>query len=209
MGSLLSVNLADVRTLERGGKPVGTGIWKLPAAGRVHAGPEGLDGDVQVDRSVHGGVDQALYAYAREDLDWWEGEVGRPLEAGAFGENLTLAGIDASGATVGERWQIGAVLAEVTSPRIPCWKLATKMGDPRFVKTFARARRMGAYLRVIEPGELGAGDAVERLSRPEHGVTVRLVADALLGDKSLAQRLLDAPELPAKVRDWAAARVAA
>jgi MOSC domain-containing protein YiiM len=209
VGSLLSVNLADLRTLERGGKPVSTGIWKLPAAGRVHAGPEGLEGDVQADRSVHGGIDQALYAYAREDLDWWEGEVGRPLEAGAFGENLTLAGIDASGATVGERWRLGGVLAEVTSPRIPCWKLATKMGDPRFIKTFARARRMGAYLRVIEPGELGAGDAVERLSSPDHGVTVKLVADALLGDHSLAPRLLEAPELAADVRDWAAARVAA
>jgi MOSC domain-containing protein YiiM len=209
MGSLLSVNLADVRTIERRGRPVRTGIWKLPAAGRVHAGALGLDGDVQADLSVHGGADQAVYAYAREDLDWWEGELGRPLEAGAFGENLTLAGVDASGATVGERWRIGGVLAEVSAPRIPCWKLAAKMGDPRFLKTFANARRMGAYLRVVDPGELGAGDAVELLSRPGHGVTVRLVADALLGDQSLAGRLLDAPELPEKVRDWAAARVAA
>jgi MOSC domain-containing protein YiiM len=208
VGSLLSVNLAEVRTLERRGKPVPTGIWKLPAAGRVRAGTEGLEGDVQADRSVHGGADQAIYAYAREDLDWWQEELGRPLEAGAFGENLTVAGIDASGATVGERWRIGGVLAEVTAPRIPCWKLAAKMGDPRFVKRFAAARRMGAYLRVIEPGELGAGDPVERTSRPDHGVTVELVADALLDDHSLAARLLDAPELAKDVRAWAAERVA-
>ena len=209
MASVLSVNLADVRTIQRRGKPVRTGIWKLPASGPVQAGPEGLEGDVQADRRVHGGVDMAIYVYAREELDWWEGELGRPLEHGAFGENLTVEGIDASGALVGERWRVGRVLCEVSAPRIPCWKLGVRMDDPRFLKRFAKALRPGAYLRVLEPGELAAGDSIEIVERPEHDVSVRLVAEAMLHDRALAPRLLAAPALPDDVRAWVAAQTAA
>jgi MOSC domain-containing protein YiiM len=208
MGSLLSVNLADVRTIQRRGKPVQTGIWKLPAEGRVRAGREGLEGDVQADRRVHGGHDMAVYAYAREDTDWWESELGRPLGSGIFGENLTIRGVDVSGARVGERWRVGDTVLEVSAPRIPCWKLGVKMGDPRFVKRFGRALRPGAYLRVIEEGTVGAGDAVEVLERPEHQVTVALIAEARLADPSLIPRLLDAPGLPAAWREWASDRAA-
>jgi MOSC domain-containing protein YiiM len=202
-GAVLSVNLADVRTIEHRGKPVRTGIWKLPADGRVAAGPLGLDGDVQADRSVHGGVDMAIYAYAREELDWWEGEVDRSLENGTFGENLTTTDVDVSGALVGERWQIGETLCEVCAPRIPCWKLGVRMGDPRFLKRFARALRPGAYLRVVERGTVAAGDPIEVVARPDHDVSVRLVAEAMLHDRSLAPRLLAAPALAADVREWA------
>jgi MOSC domain-containing protein YiiM len=206
--SVLSVNLADVRDVMRDGKPVPTGIWKLPAEGRVAAGREGLAGDVQADRAVHGGPDQAVYAYAREDLDWWEAELGRSLVNGTFGENLTLAGVDASGALVGERWRIGGVLLEVSAPRIPCWKLGKRMGDPLFLKRFARALRTGTYLRVVEEGELGAGDAVEIASRPDHEVTIRTMARAYLHDRSLAPSLLAAPQIPADWRQWAEGRAA-
>jgi MOSC domain-containing protein YiiM len=208
MGSVLSVNLADVRTIERRGKPVRTGIWKLPADGPVHAGREGLAGDVQADRKVHGGPDMAVYSYAREDTDWWESELGRPLVNGTFGENLTLEGVDASGALVGERWRIGSTLLEVASPRTPCWKLGVKMEDPRFVKRFARALRPGAYLRVIEEGEIAAGDEVVLVDRPGHEVSVRLMAEAYLGNRSLVPRLLEVPGLPAGWRDWASSRAA-
>ena len=208
MGSVLSLNLADVRTIERGGKPVQTGIWKLPAPGRVHAGREGLAGDVQSDRRVHGGPDQAVYSYAREDIDWWESELGRDLEDGTFGENLTLRGVDVTGARVGERWRVGDALLEVSAPRIPCWKLGVRMGDPRFVKRFARALRPGAYLRVAEEGAIAAGDRVEVVERPGHGVTVALVAKAYLADRSLAPRLLEAPALGDGWRRWAADRAA-
>ncbi len=208
MGSVLSVNLADVRTVERRGKPVRTGIWKLPAEGRVHAGPEGFDGDVQADRRVHGGPDMAIYAYAREDIDWWQGELGRQLDDGTFGENLTLSGVEVSSALVGERWRVGGALLEASAPRIPCWKLGVKMGDPRFVKRFGRALRPGAYLRVIEVGAIGAGDEVTVLERPDHGVSVALIAEARLSDHSLAPRLLAAPALPAAWRDWASRRAA-
>jgi MOSC domain-containing protein YiiM len=208
MGSLLSVNLADVRTIQRRGEPVQTGIWKLPAEGRVRARREGLEGDVQADRRVHGGADMAVYSYAREDTDWWESELGRPLGSGIFGENLTVGGVDVSGARVGERWRVGETVLEVSAPRIPCWKLGVKMGDPRFVKRFGRALRPGAYLRVIEEGTVGAGDAVELLERPEHEVTVALIAEARLADPSLIPRLLDAPALPAAWREWASDRAA-
>jgi MOSC domain-containing protein YiiM len=208
MGSVLSVNLADVRTIKRRGKPVRTGIWKLPVEGPVHAGPEGLEGDVQADRRVHGGVDMAVYAYAREDLDWWQSELGRPLENGTFGENLTVSGIDVTAALVGERWRAGEALLEVSSPRIPCWKLGVRMGDPAFLKRFGRALRPGAYLRVIEEGTIAAGDAVEVLERPAHDVSVALIAEARLADPALAPRLLDAPALPEPWREWALGRAA-
>jgi MOSC domain-containing protein YiiM len=211
MGSpaVLSVNLADVRDLKVAGRVVPTGIFKLPASGRVAIGREGLAGDVQADRRVHGGPDQAVYAYAREDIDWWQAQLGRQLENGTFAENLTLRGVAASSALVGERWRVGGTLLEVSAPRIPCGKLAAKIGDRRFVRTFAAAGRPGAYLRVIEDGEVGAGDPVEVVSRPDHGVDVALAARAIRGDSELIPRLLDAPQLPERVRIWAERLVAA
>ena len=205
---VLSVNLADVRTVCHRGRDVPTGIWKLPAEGRVAALHEGLDGDVQADRKVHGGPDKAVYAYSREDYAWWEGELGRELEPGLFGENLTTEGVDASGALVGERWRVGSALLEVAGPRLPCFKLGAKMGDPRFLKRFAKALRPGAYLRVIEEGDVGAGDSVEVVDRPGHEVSVTLVARAGLGEAELAPRLLAAPRLPPEWREWAEQRSA-
>jgi MOSC domain-containing protein YiiM len=211
MGSpaVLSVNLADVRDLKVAGRVVPTGIFKLPASGRVAIGREGLAGDVQADRRVHGGPDQAVYAYAREDIDWWQAQLGCQLENGTFAENLTLRGVAASSALVGERWRVGGTLLEVSAPRIPCGKLAAKIGDRRFVRTFAAACRPGAYLRVIEYGGVGAGDPVEVISRPDHGVDVALAARAIRGDSELIPRLLDAPQLPERVRIWAERLVAA
>jgi MOSC domain-containing protein YiiM len=203
VGSVLSVNVADVRDLEVAGRVLSTGIFKLPVDGRVHVGAEGLDGDVQVDRRVHGGPDQAVYAYAREDVEWWEGELGRELEHGTFGENLTLSGVEASAAIVGERWRVGETLLEVSAPRLPCGKLEAKIGRPYFVRTFADAGRPGAYMRVIEAGTVGAGDEVEVVSRPDHGVDVALASRAIRGDRELIPRLLDAPQLPDRVLRWA------
>jgi MOSC domain-containing protein YiiM len=165
-----------------------------------------VDGDDQADRSVHGGPDAAVYAYALEDTEWWEAELGRPLGPGAFGENLTTRGIDVTGALIGERWAIGTVVLETTAPRIPCWKLAKRMEDPRFIKRFAAALRPGAYFRIIEEGELGAGDPIEVIERPEHDITVAYVAHVYLADRDQAERLLAAPALAAGWRNWAEAR---
>ncbi len=146
--------------LERRGHQLPTGIWKLPASGRVAVGELGLAGDRQADRRVHGGYDKAVYAYAREDTDWWEAELGRELEHGFFGENLTVSGIDVTNARAGDRWRVGTTLLEVTEPRQPCWKLQAKAGEPRFIKRFAQAGRPGAYLSVVEEGDVGAGDTI-------------------------------------------------
>jgi MOSC domain-containing protein YiiM len=169
---VISVNVARRRTLERRGRRQQTGLWKLPVEGPVAVGELGLEGDFQADRRVHGGPDKAVYAYAREDLAWWEDQLGRELGAGFFGENLTLEGVDVSGARVGERWEVGTALLEVTEARGPCWKLQAKVGEPRFVKRFAEAGRPGAYLRVVRPGEVGAGDTVQVVSVPADAPTI-------------------------------------
>ena len=201
---VLSVNLARPRTLERRGRPQRTGIWKYPAAGPVRMSESGVEGDFVGDRRAgHGAPDKTVYSYAREDYDWWEEELQRTLEPGAFGENLTLEGLDASHAEVGERWRVGSALLEVSGPRLPCWKLGVKMGDPKFVKRFGAALRLGAYLRVLEEGEVAAGDAAAVFDRPGHGVTVELVGRAMLGENELAPRLLAAPALAGQARSWA------
>jgi len=162
---IVSVNVGVLRRLTVSGRDVQTGIFKEPVEGRVAVGELGLDGDVQADRRVHGGEDKAVYAYAIEDVEWWEAELGRELGPGFFGENLTLRGVDVTGAAPGDRWKAGGVILEVTFPRQPCQKMATKAGEPKFVKRFAQASRPGMYLRVVKPGEVAAGDRVELVSR--------------------------------------------
>lgn len=174
-----------------------TAIWKTPVVGRVVVRGVNLNGDDQADRSLHGGPDKAVYAYAIDETWTWETELGRKLGPGAFGENLTTEGVDVSGALLGERWRVGTTLLEVVQPRLPCFKLGLRMNDPSFVKRFAQASRPGAYLRILVEGDLGAGDpiTVEADTRPSHGVTVRLVFDALLVDHSLIPQALEAPQL--------------
>ncbi len=159
---MISVNVAEPRTLRRRGREVATGLWKRPVEGAVAVGELGLEADIQADPRVHGGAKKAVYAYAVEDVAWWEEQLGRRLGPGFFGENLTLRGVDVTGADRGERWCIGSVLLELTEPRHPCWKLAAKVGEPRFVKRFAEAGRPGVYMRVRRTGEITAGDQVHR-----------------------------------------------
>ncbi len=208
-GFLLSVNVGRVESLEHHDRTVTTGIFKRSVAGRVATHGVNLDGDDQADRSVHGGPDRALYAYAAEDLEWWGDQLGTPMAAGTMGENLTTVDVDVTGAVVGERWRIGTVLLEVTAPRVPCFKLGIRMGDGRFPQHFAGAGRPGAYLRIIEHGELGAGDAIAIEDRPAHDVTVGLVAHAFHDDHSLAAKLLTAPALGAGWPEWARRQLAA
>jgi MOSC domain-containing protein YiiM len=187
-----------------GTRTVTTAIWKSPVEGRVAVRGVNLDGDDQADRSVHGGPNKAVYAYAIEEIRAWEAELGRTLPPAAFGENLTTEGIDVSGALVGDRWRIGTTFLEVVQPRLPCCKLALRFDDPRFVKRFAQMSRPGAYLRIIEEGELGAGDPIEvdLADRPAHEVSVRLIFDAILRDPGLIPRALQAPQLLPSLRDW-------
>ena len=201
---LLSVNVGTpVRLRTPKGREVRTAIWKQPVDGRVRVEGVNVEGDRQADLRVHGGPDKAVYSYAREDTALWEQEVGRELGPGAFGENLTLSGVDVTNAVIGERWAIGSTLLEVSQPRFPCFKLGLRFDDPKMVKRFGQARRPGAYLRIVEEGEVGAGDAVEIVHRPDHGVTIALVYEATFHDDTLLPRILDAPELAADLRDWA------
>ncbi|HEV7898059.1 MAG TPA: MOSC domain-containing protein [Planosporangium sp.] len=216
MSYLISVNLAVPRTNPAKGAGV-TGIDKRPAAGPVEVrapGPKGsglgsgLVGDRVFDTANHGGDDQAVYAYAREDLDIWEAELGRSLSNGAFGENLTTSGLDVTGALIGERWRVGEqVVLEVATPRIPCSTFAHWMAEQGWVKHFTIRAVPGAYLRVIVPGEIRAGDPVVVVSRPEHDVTIGVTFRALTREPELLPRLLDVDALPAEEKALATRRV--
>ncbi|APX03040.1 MOSC domain-containing protein [Arthrobacter sp. QXT-31] len=150
-----------------------TAIDKRPVDGPVKVHKLGLHGDVQASRIHHGGVDQALYAYSQADADYWVGELERELPPGIFGENLRVAGIETTGAVIGERWRIGLdVEVEVTSPRVPCATFQRRMDETQWVKRFTEAGRVGTYLRVIKTGSVQAGDHIHRLFVPKHGVTI-------------------------------------
>lgn len=209
MAHIASVNVGQpVPLTTRRGRPVRSAIGKAPVGGRVRVAGVNVDGDEQADRRVHGGPDKAVYAYAAEDAAWWAEELGREIPPGMFGENLTVSGLDVSGAVIGERWRTGTVELEVCQPRIPCFKLAARFGEPLMVKRFAQAGRPGAYLRIITEGELAAGDTIEVLARPEHGVTVALVSAAILLDEDLLAVAATAPELPERLAAWMRERAA-
>jgi MOSC domain-containing protein YiiM len=165
------VSGADLLPLP-GRRPSRSGIRKLPVTGRVAVHELGLDGDVQVNKKHHGGEGQAVYAYAQEDADFWIAELGRELPAGRFGENLRTTGLDLRAAVLGERWRVGTALLEVTAWRIPCANFARFWDVPDLVKRFAAHGATGAYLRVLETGDIGAGDQLEVVHRPDHGITV-------------------------------------
>lgn len=156
---VLSVNTGVRRPFAN--KMGATGIFKTPRSGPVAIGELGLGGDHIADSENHGGRDQAVYIYGQPDYDWWVEQLGETLAPGTFGENLTLAGFESAKACIGDRFIIGDVVLEITSPRIPCATLAARMGDSGFVKRFHRAGRPGVYCRVITTGEVSAGDAVE------------------------------------------------
>lgn len=209
IGTVQSVNVGEPRTVEWAGRSVVSSIWKSPVDGRVAVAGVNLSGDAQADLRVHGGPDKAIYTYAVEDYRWWEKELGTPLEPATFGENLTVEGIDLAHAIVGEVWSIGSARVEVAQPRMPCFKLGMRMDDAAFVERFERARRNGAYLRIVSAGDVGAGDAIERLSRPAHGVTIAFIADVFDSHDPDGMRLLvETADVPDNWRDWAARQLA-
>ena len=200
MASVVSVNLARVR-VPGWKQAVGrTGIDKRPVAHRVRFANDHVEGDAVCDVEHHGGYDQAGYAYATEDAAWWARELDRVVEPGQFGENLTTQGLDQTGAVIGERWAIGSAVLQVSSPRIPCRTLAGFWEVPDMIRRFTQAGRPGAYLRIVTEGDIGPGDRIEVVHRPSHGVTLGETFRALTGDRRLAHRLLEAPELPAAAR---------
>lgn len=194
-----SVNVGGARSgIRRRGRD--TGIDKRPvgSAQLRDPGPKsgglgsGVVGDDVVSRKHHGGSRQAVYVVAREELDWWGIALGRGLNDGMFGENLTTEGLDVDAALVGERWRVGSTLLEVAGPRVPCATFAAWMGERGWVRRFAERGRTGAYLAVVEPGVVSVGDVVEVVDRPGHGITVPEVFRAFMGDDRAGARVLAA-----------------
>ena len=217
MAQVLTVNVAHRRPNRAEGRAV-TGIDKRPvdgpvavrAPGPMHGGlGSGLVGDTIGDRQHHGGDDQAVYAYAREDLDAWQGTLDRRITNGGFGENLTTAGVDVTNAVIGERWQIGTrgLVLEVSRPRIPCRTFANWLDINGWVKTFTATAVPGAYLRLTRPGSVAAGDQIVVTDRPDHGITIGFVFRALTLEPALLPEALRADALPRPLRELAERRI--
>ena len=211
MPSLLSVNIGAAMASAHTDVFV-TGIDKRSAGRPVYvrdpgdrgSGGSGLAGDAVCDLRHHGGHDQAVYAFAREDLDSWEAELARTLDCGVFGENLTTQGLDLTEARIGERWKIGGeCVLQVTAPRIPCRTFAGWLEEQGWVRRFTERGAPGAYLRVLVPGSVSAGDEIS-IERPAHAVTIGLAFRALTTEKALLPSLLAAEaDLPEHVREQA------
>lgn len=170
----------------------------------------GLVGDTIGNKKLHGGDDQAVYAYAREDLDLWEQRLARPLTNGMFGENLTTSGIEVTGARIGERWHIGTdgLVLEVSAPRTPCRTFSAFLELDDWIKTFTAAAKPGAYLRVITPGQVRAGDTISIEHSPDHDVTIDLVFRAKMSEPQLLPQLLAADALSSELKSFVRRRMA-
>jgi MOSC domain-containing protein YiiM len=217
VANVLSVNIARVR-VNPDAPSRSTGIDKVPADQDVMVrapGPmrgglgSGLVGDTIGNKKLHGGDDQAVYVYAREDLDGWETRLERPLTNGMFGENFTTTGVDVTRARIGERWQIGTdgLLLEVSAPRTPCRTFSAFLQLQGWIRTFTEAAKPGAYLRVISPGAVRAGDAITVTHRPDHDVTIGLVFRARMTDPSLLPQLLSADALSDELKAYVRKRL--
>lgn len=183
------------------GRKKSSAIDKRPVAGRVQVHRLGIGGDEIADLEHHGGPDKAVYAYAREDVDAWAADLDRYLADGQFGENLTTVGLDVQGARLGDRWRVGSVLLEVCGVRIPCSVFQGFIGEPRWVKRFTERGVPGAYLRVVEDGELGAGDPIVVEERRDHDLTVALTFRALTTEPALLPRFAAEPRAAATILD--------
>ena len=203
-GKVLSVNVGKAREFDYHGRPARSAIWKSPVVGRITVRGVNLAGDDQADRKAHGGPDKVVYAYAIEDARWWEKQIGRALAHGEFGENLTIEGIEVNDALVGERWQIGTTVLEVSEPRIPCWRLGVRMNDEKFPRRFTEALRAGSYFRLIVEGDVGAGDEIRVVEKPNHDLTIRDVFRIYTRDRAEVERLLAVPQMSESWRRWAA-----
>ncbi|MDT5137944.1 MAG: hypothetical protein QOD58_2206 [Mycobacterium sp.] len=220
VANVLSVNVARARTNPdpramskvTGIDKIGTAeAVKVRAPGSMRGGlGSGLVGDTIGNKKFHGGDDQAVYAYAREDLDDWEARLERKLSDGMFGENLTTSGMDVTGARIGERWRVGTdgLLLEVSAPRTPCRTFSSFLNLSHWMKTFTQAGKPGAYLRVLSPGTVRAGDDITIDYRPDHDVTIELVFRAKMSEPELLPRLLAADALSAEIKTYVRRRVA-
>lgn len=200
---LLSVNVALPRSIASEEGVVSTGIFKEPVSGRVLLRRLNLDGDSQADLQNHGGVYQAVYAYTYENYRHWARELGRDdFSTGQFGENFTVEAMPEDSVSIGDVFRVGGAVVEVTQPRVPCYKLGLKMGSPGFPKRFLNSGRVGFYLRVVEEGEVGAGDRLERIGRAPERLTVLEVIRLAYPDRGNREMTRKAARLPALSPEW-------
>ncbi len=203
MGKLLSINVAAIIHHEDWAGSVGkTGIDKRPKLGRVSLENDAVEGDQVLDTKNHGGKDQAVYAYAREDADWWEKEIGLEINNGRFGENLTTQDIDVTNAIVGEKWALGTCILQVTMPRIPCKVFQGFWQRPNLIKEFTQAQRPGAYLKIIQEGYVSAGDDIRVFDIPQHGITIKDLFMAKSGERTKIKDINQIPGLALKFKEW-------
>jgi len=200
---VLSVNVGQPGEVLANGRNVSTGIFKTPIKGRVRVRSLNIDGDRQADLSVHGGPDKAVYVYPHEHYAHWERELGRrDFTSGQFGENLTTRGLLEGDVRIGDVLEIGTTRFEVSQPRIPGFKLALRMGMPQFPKLFLKSQRTGFYLRVLQEGEIGAGDTISRITTDSRQMTVREVFGVAYGEGTDLANVLRAVEMPALAASW-------
>jgi MOSC domain-containing protein YiiM len=200
---LLSVNVSLPKEVPYMNKTTTTGIFKEPASGRVMLRTLNLDGDGQADLKAHGGIYKAAYAYSIENYDYWKRELGRTgFTFGQFGENLTVEGMLDDAIYIGDQFRVGSALVEVTQPRVPCFKLGIRMGMPQFPKLFLASNRPGFYLRVLEEGEVGAGDVIERITSDHERMTVREVCHLLYFDPKNVEGARKALRIQALSPGW-------
>ena len=199
---VISTNVA-VRRPDPSGRHEFSGIDKKPqdfielaAPGPHYGDGSGVRGDIIGDTKHHGGNDKAVYAYSREELDYWQSELSRPLASGGFGENLTTRGIDLSALLINQRVRIGTAVLEVSVPRQPCATFAGWLGERGWLKRWTARGDCGTYLRIISPGRIRPGDAIELETPPSLGITMRMAFAAKMGDRALARRVIDAGCLP-------------
>lgn len=200
---VLSVNVGLPRQVHWKGGTVSTGIFKEPVSGRIKVRMLNLDGDRQADLSVHGGADKAVYVYPAEHYEYWRRELtGMELPWGMFGENLTTAGLMEGAVNIGDQFRIGSAILRVTQPRMPCFKLAIRFGRDDMVKRFLDSRRNGFYLAVLQEGEIGAGDSIERMGRDENDVKVADIISLFTWDKENLDLLHRAVKVEALPESW-------
>lgn len=207
-GKVLSVNVTAV--VHEGGWTVDkgrTGIDKRSVTRPVNLENDGVEGDLVADRKNHGGYDQAVYAYSREDAQWWENELGITVANGRFGENLTTERIEVSGAVIGEHWQIGTAILEVAQPRTPCRVFAGFWDRPNLIKEFTEAGRPGAYLRIVQEGQVRAGDEIVIVETPRHGIRVSDLFTARGEERFEIFEILAGEESSKSVQQWASRMV--
>jgi MOSC domain-containing protein YiiM len=206
-----TVAVGEPRVVPWLGREVRTSIFKSPVAGRVAVRRHNLEGDRQSDPTVHGGEFKAVYAYPAENYDWWERELGRKLEPANFGENLTIRDFDEAAVSIGDVFRVGDAELEAATPRLPCFKLGIRFGDPHMVQKFAEARRFGIYFRVVKEGALSAGDALERIHADPRGLPVPEIARVYFsrrGSGEAMERLAHHERLDPAWRRWFAEKLA-